>query len=221
MTRGHVFQRRTIDPELVGAALAQLEKEHRSRAWAAILGGSILCALSVLILTIVYYLFSGFVPISGTGFKGTYATVGMICLPLLFLLAAKMPGSVLEQTVPGSDLLEGRFLGRQLTMGLVVIEMANVGPRLTLWGIVQARARSAFGVVSRDRTAAALALLADANTAVLPGPAAAPGRAAGGVGTAAGRAALPRPGRPFQERRPRVDHVRGQAEARAADVTPW
>ena len=168
MTRGHVFQRRTIDPELVSAALAQLEKEHRSRAWAAVLGGSILCGLSVLILTIVYYLFSGFAPISGTGFKGTYLTVGMICLPLLFLLAAKMPGSVLEQTVPGSDLLEGRFLGRQLTMGLVVVEMANIGPRLTLWGVVQLRARSAFGAVTRDRTAAALALLADANTAVLP-----------------------------------------------------
>ncbi len=170
MTRapGHLFRRRAIDPAVVVAALAKVEEIHRSRAWLALLGGSLLCGVSVVILTIFYYLLSGFVPIGNHGFGGSYLIIGVVCLPGLFLLAAKMPGSILENTVPGSDLLQSRFIGRHLTMVLVVIEMANIGPRLVLWGGTQLRNRSAFGAVPRDRAAAALIVLADAAGGVSP-----------------------------------------------------
>lgn len=168
MTRapGHLFRRREVDPAAVLAVLTKIDEQHRTKAWSALLGGTLLCGVSVLILTIVYYLFSGFAPIGGHGFRGTYGIVGAVCLPLLFLLAFKMPGSVLEQTVPESDLLQTRFIGRHLTMFLVVIEMANIGPRLTLWGVRQIRGRSALGVVQRDRAAAALVTLAQADGSI-------------------------------------------------------
>jgi hypothetical protein len=180
MTRapGHLFRRREIDPAVVLSALAKIDEQHRRKAWSALLGGTLLCGASVLILTIVYYLLDGFAPIGGHGFGGTYGIVGAVCLPLLVLLAVKMPGSILEQTVPNSDLLQTRFIGRHLTMFLVVIEMANIGPRLTLWGVRQIRGRSAFGVVRRDRAAAALVTLAQADGSIPPAKLLLPGESA-------------------------------------------
>ena len=177
MTRapGHLFQRRTIDPNVVLATLDRIEQTHRSNAWAAIAGGVVLCAFSVLLLCVFYVVISWSWIVN---FKVTFLLFAVLFLPLLFLLAIKVQGSVLEATVPGSDLLQTRIIGGRVVGVLFIAEMANVGPRLTLWGISQVRGRSAFGTLPHDRVAAALLTLADADTGISPAKLLLPGESA-------------------------------------------
>lgn len=172
MTRApaNQFQPRQADPTAVAAALARIEEQHRNGAWAAVLGGSLLCLLTALALTLLYFLFSGFNWIGDWGFKPTYLIIAVVCLPALFLLAAKAQRPLPS---PGSDagLLADR--GREggsspLDPVKAAAERANMGPRLVLWGVQQVRGRSAFGAVSHERLSAALATLVTADAGVPP-----------------------------------------------------
>ena len=179
MTRApaHIYQRPTVDQATVMDMLDRVEHTHRNNATAAVAGGAVLCLVSVLLLTILYYLLA-FGGIGDLGFKWTYVIVGLVSLPLLFLIAFKLQGSVLEATVPGSTLLESRIIGQQVVPLLVVGEMANVGPRLVLWGISQLRGRSAFGTMQHERLAAALLTLIEADGGVSPAKLLLPGESA-------------------------------------------
>jgi hypothetical protein len=177
MTRapGTLFQKRAVDVHRVTDMLIRAEQTHRNNAWAAIAGGGMLCLVSVFLLTVLYELLP--TPSIG-GFKFTYIVVGIVGLPLLFWLAYKLQGSLLEATVPGSDLLQTRIVGRRVIPILFVAEIANIGPRLVLWGIAQVRGRSAFGTMSHDRLAAALVTLAEADGGISPAKLILPGESA-------------------------------------------
>ncbi len=177
MTRApaHLFQRQAIDHDQVMAMLAKVEETHRNNAWAGIAGGAALCGVSVLILTTFYFLITFAWIVS---FKVTYLVVGVVCLPGLFWVAHKLKGSILEATVPGSDLLQTRIVGRRVIPLLVVAEMANIGPRLVLWGVSQIRGRTAFGAIPPERVGAAVATLMAADAGISPAKLIQPGETA-------------------------------------------
>ena len=171
------YQRPTVDHAAVMDMLDRVEQSHRNNAWAGIAGGGVLCLFSVLLLTLIYYILA-FGSIGGWGFKATYLIIGVVCLPLLFWIAYKLQGSVLEATVPGSDLLQTRIIGRRVIPLLVVGEVANIGPRLVLWGVSQVRGRSAFGPMSHERVGTALLTLVAADGGISPAKLILPGESA-------------------------------------------
>ena len=170
------LKRRRVDPTRVAQLLAQVESRHQRNAVTAIVGGSVLCALSVLILAVLWYVIPG-TPSLGS-FKDTYAVMAVVGLPLLFLLAYKLQGSVLEATVPGNDFMQNRFVARQVMLPLVMLETANAGPRLVLWGVQQVRGRGVFAAVPHARLGTALTTLLEADGSIPPAQLLLPGEPA-------------------------------------------
>ena len=184
MTRatGTAFKGRQIDPAAVHAALGKMEEQHKNAAWAAILGGFFLCLATALVLSILYFLFSGLNTIGGWPFKVTFFIVLIVCLPAMFLLAANLQRGLPEAggapaAGGAAPLLADRDDGTESPVRWAA-ERANMGPRLVLWGVRQVRGRSAFGVVPHDRLVAALVTLATADAGISPAKLLLPGESA-------------------------------------------
>ena len=89
----------------------------------------------------------------------TFIWICVISLPLLYLLAWKLKGSVLESSAETLDTI-GRFGRRRVALPLVILEMSNIGPRMVLHGISLHRGRQNTGAVNLERAALALQTLA-------------------------------------------------------------
>ena len=178
MTRAsaQTYQRPTVDHAAAMAMLLRQEQTHRNSVTSAVAGGAVLCLLMVLVAAVLYCVVSLFSTIGGWGFAVTYLIVGAVVLPVLFVVAAKFQPMPADPA--GGGLLSDR--GRDEDHPLRVLgERVNLGPRLVLWGIDQARfKRSAFGPLEHDRLAAALVTLAAADGGLSPAKLLLPGESA-------------------------------------------
>lgn len=157
-------QRLGLDPDYVLAFLRQLEQERRARTWLGLLGGVALCVVGTFLVTAFFYLI---VPIGGHGFLVAFCLVGLVTLPLMFLFAHYMGGSILEGAADGF-VFSNRFTAHVIGQFYVVAEIANFGPRLTLWSIARLRSRAAVGTADLERAAAAVVALAAAEGGIKP-----------------------------------------------------
>jgi hypothetical protein len=106
--------------------------------------------------------------IASYGFWGAYGMIAAVSLPLFFLIAWKLRGSVLEHTVPDGDSLSGRFMQRWVAPLLIIVEIANIGPRLVIWAIERMRGHRRVRGMGLGRIAQAVEELTRAEQGISP-----------------------------------------------------
>jgi hypothetical protein len=116
--------------------------------------------------------------IGSYGFWGTYCIIAAITLPIFFAMAYYIKGSVLERWVPDGDTLSGRFMRRTIAPNLIILEIANIGPRLVLWAISRFLGHNRVHGATPLRVAQCLATLKSANGGVSPAALLLPGEPA-------------------------------------------
>ena len=166
-----------IDPQPIVVYLTKLRQWHRIKTFAALFGGAVLSLLGPLLFTL-FFLMISLSLISSYGFWGTYWIIAAITLPICFILAYYLKGSVLERWVPDGDTLSGRFMRRIIAPTLVILEIANIGPRLVLWAIDRLRDQGRVRGATPERIAQCLATLMIAEGGIGPAELLLPGEPA-------------------------------------------
>jgi hypothetical protein len=155
--------RRGMDPALIFMFLQRCEQNHLAKTYGALFGGAMLSLIGPLVIT-----FSSLILSMGLiidyGFWVAYLIIAAVTLPILFLIAYKVQGSILENTVADGAPFGAGFLVRIL----VVAEIANIGPRLVLWGIAQLRGRQPMGKADFDRLTEAVGVLSASDGGIGP-----------------------------------------------------
>jgi hypothetical protein len=130
------FKSQSTDAETTAILrfLFRLRRKHLVQTYAGLIGGAMISLLGPLCILLTYLLFS-MTLIASYGFWGAYLRVAAVTLPLFFLLAYWLRGSVLERWVPDGDTLSGRFMRRWIAPTLVILEIANSGPRMMIWAM--------------------------------------------------------------------------------------
>jgi hypothetical protein len=156
-----------VDPRSILPILKQLQLRHQIQSYSALLGGAVLSLLGPMLLMLFCLLFSTTL-MASYGFWGAYWIIAGVSLPVFFLIAYRLRGSVLEHMVPDEDSLSGRFMQRKVAPLLVIAEMANIGPRLVLWAIERMLGHRRVRGVGLGRIAQAVGELANAHEGIGP-----------------------------------------------------
>jgi hypothetical protein len=159
--------RLAIDPTVTSEFLRHLHRRHFLQSWAGVIGGAFLALLGPLCVLLFYLLISMSL-IASYGFWKSYSILAGVTLPIFFLLAWYLRGSVLERWVPDGDSLSGRFMRRTVAPALIILEIANSGPRLVIWGAERLLHQRRFTDASLPRAADAIALLFKSDSGVSP-----------------------------------------------------
>lgn len=149
---------RGVDPAVIHLFLKRCEQNHWSKTYMALLGGALLALVGPMVITFSFLIVSMSM-IMAYGFWLTYLMVAAVTLPIMFMIARYVQGSILESHLPDGDSAVGWFFRRRIAMFLIVLEIANIGPRLVLWGIEQMRERKRMGQADLDRLAEAVGVL--------------------------------------------------------------
>jgi hypothetical protein len=146
------------DPAVVLAALKKCESAHRLSVLLAIVSGAILSFVGPLFITGVSWLIAARQR-HEFAFWHAYWPIALASMPVLFLIAATVKGSILESAA-GDGAFDNWFVSRRIAFWVMLAELANIGPRLVIYAWRKQRARSAVGPVDLHRAAAAVAALA-------------------------------------------------------------
>jgi hypothetical protein len=156
-----------VDSQVALSFLKHQVRLQRIKTLAAIFGGAILCLIGPLLIELFYSLISTTL-ISSYGFFGTYRIIAAITLPIFFLIAYLLKGSVLENAIPDGETLSGRIMRRWIAPALIIVEIANIGPRLVLWGLSQVMGERRVHGASLPRLAKCLVTLAAIDGGISP-----------------------------------------------------
>jgi len=156
-----------VAPLTILPLLKKMHRIHLAQTISALVGGIILSLLGPMIVTVSFLIFSLSL-ILDHGFWGAYWIIAAVTLPIFFGIAAWLRGSVLEHAVRDDDSIGGVIMGRFIARVLIVVEVANIGPRLTLWAIGRLRDTWRVRQVRLGRIAQCVATLAAAHTSIDP-----------------------------------------------------
>ena len=159
--------RTALDPAFVVAYLQQVEREYKSRTTLGLVGGVALSLFTPIIFTLFFYVIA-FSLILQFGFFVTYLMVAAVTLPAMFAVAHYTKGSILERAAEGEVFDYGGYVSRKIGAIFVVAEIANFGPRLTLWAVNRIRHRTGLAGADLGRLAAAIVTLANAAGGIPP-----------------------------------------------------
>jgi hypothetical protein len=154
------------DTAAILAALKKFESAYRMKVVLAVIAGAALSFVGPLFLTGIIWLFAVRYH-SEFAFWHGYLIIAICSMPIFYLLAAAVKGSVLESAAEGGA-LDNRFVARRIGIGLILAELANIGPRLVVYGWRKRGARRAAGQVDLSRVAAAVAALAVVDGSIGP-----------------------------------------------------
>jgi hypothetical protein len=166
-----------VDPQALLLYLKKLRRNHRIKTWAALIGGLILSLLGPMLITLSCLMISLSL-IGSHGFWGTYWIITAITLPICFVIAYFVQGSVLERWVPDGDTLSGRFMRRIIAPNLILLEIANIGPRLLLWSANRFLGHNRVHGATPLRIAQCLSTLIKADGGISPAALLLPGESA-------------------------------------------
>lgn len=157
--------------------LRKIESSHRVKSILLMVFGVPLCFVGPLLITFFVWLssFSSRHPWD-FHFWPAFLLICALLLPLLFLLAWKLKGGVLDSSAETLDSM-GRYAARRVALPLVILEMSNIGPRMVLYGIQLQRGRRNTGSVNVERVAMALHTLAMFGEGISPAKLLRPGEA--------------------------------------------
>jgi hypothetical protein len=162
-----IAARRSTDPAVLLRFLTRLQRRQLLMTIAGLLGGAVLALLGPMLILLFYLLFSTTL-MASYGFWGTYWIIAAVTLPIFFLMAFTLRGSVLERWVPDGDSLSGRFARRYIAPTLVILEIANAGPRLIIWAVERVLGHARVSGASPQRMASCLAILMQADGGISP-----------------------------------------------------
>jgi hypothetical protein len=103
-------------------------------------------------------------------FLAKFVTICMVSLPFFFVIAATLPGSILEAN---AEMFHGHTRMSRRTVGkaaapLLIIEICNIGPRMIVYAYKRFRARELSGTASAERVAQAISTLASSDGGIAP-----------------------------------------------------
>jgi len=156
-----------VDPRVILPFLQKLQRVHQLQTCAALLGGLALSLAGPMFVTLCFLLFS-LTLILDRGFWGAYWIITAVTLPVFFGFAAWLRGSVLEHMVPDGDTISGMIFRRTVLKVLIVLELANIGPRLVLWAVGRYRGRRRVRRMKLGRVAQCVATLSQTDGGVSP-----------------------------------------------------
>jgi len=157
----------SVEPRVILPFLKKLQLAHQLQTYAALLGGILLSLLGPLVVTLSFLLFSLGL-ILDHGFWGAYWIIAACTLPIFFGVAAWLRGSVLEHAVMETDSFTGIFVSRFLVKVLLIVEIANIGPRLVLWAIDRWRGQMRVRSTKLGRAAQCVAVLTKVDGGISP-----------------------------------------------------
>ena len=155
-----------INPRLILPYLHNLQRAHMLQSYAAFFGGAALSLIGPMLVTMSFLLLSLSL-IADHGFWGAYWIIAGCTIPLFFFLAWSTRGSILEANLDG-DTSGGMFFGRMIVKWLIILEVANIGPRLVIWSIERFRGAHRVRRTKLGRVAQYVAMLAQANDSLKP-----------------------------------------------------
>jgi hypothetical protein len=97
-------------------------------------------------------------------FWTAFTFITLVSLPLLYLLAWILKGSILDRSAETMS----PFAQRRTGAGLLVLDLANIGPRMVLYGMKCRSERKRCGDADIERAALAVAALSAFQTSVPP-----------------------------------------------------
>lgn len=155
------------DTAAIVAFLRRLKLRNQIQTYAALIGGILVALLGPLCILLFYLLFS-LTLLSSYGFWGAYCRIATVTLPIFFLMAYWLRGSVLERWVPDGDTLSGRFMRKCVAPTLIILEIANIGPRLVLWAIDRLRGQYRVRGAPLPRIAQAIGTFLKTDSGISP-----------------------------------------------------
>jgi hypothetical protein len=156
-----------VNPRVILPFLKKLQLTHQLQTYAALLGGAVLSLIGPMVVAVSFLLVSASL-ILEHGFWGAYWRIAAVTLPIFFGIAAWLRGSVLEHAVVDGDSFSGLFVSRLLVKILVVVEIANIGPRLVLWAIDRFRGQMRVRSTRLGRAAQCVATLTQTDGGISP-----------------------------------------------------
>ena len=147
--------------------LKKMHRIHLAQCIAALMGGMLVSLLGPMIVTVSFLILSLSL-ILDHGFWGAYWMIAAVTLPIFFATAYWLRGSVLEHAVRDDDSIAGVVTGRFLAKMLIIVEFANIGPRLVLWAIEQLHGAWRARHIPLGRIAQCVAALASTHTSIDP-----------------------------------------------------
>jgi hypothetical protein len=154
---------KTVNPRVILPFLKRLQRTHQIHTYAALIGGAILSLLGPLFFTLCFLIFS-FSLILDHGFWGAYCIIAVLTLPIFFGIAAWLRGSVLEAANDSDSI----FFSRIFLRVLIVLEIANIGPRLVLWAVGRLRGQWRVRHTKLGRVAQCVATLTETDGGISP-----------------------------------------------------
>ncbi len=158
--------RLALDPAFVVAYLQQIEREYRARTTLGLVGGIALSLFTPILFTLFFYV-AAVTLIAEHGFVVAYLIVAAVTLPAMFAIAYFLKGSLIDRAVEG-DVFDNPFMARRVGAIYIVADIANIGPRLTLWAAYRIRHKAGLAGADLGRLAAAIVTLAHAAGGIPP-----------------------------------------------------
>lgn len=158
-----------LDPAVAAEYVRKRESAHVGRMVALVAGGIPLCFIGPFLITVLIWMFASREYLT-FNFTSTFLTVSAVAIPILFLIAAMVKGSILEAGADAidTDSLGGHLAARRAALPMLILEIGNIGPRMVLHAYRRISARRAAGCVPADRVAQALCTLAAAGGSAAP-----------------------------------------------------
>jgi hypothetical protein len=179
MTRMVARPRPALDPGVAAAFVKKCESGHGGRMAALVCGGIPLCFLGPLFITVLVWMQAARLG-REVEFWPMFGMVALVGIPILFLIAATVQGSILEAGAGeiDTDTFGGHIMARRAALPMLVLEIGNIGPRMCLHAWRRTSARRLAGRVSVDRVAKAICTLATAHGGISPAKLLLPGEPA-------------------------------------------
>jgi hypothetical protein len=171
MTRatGTVYRPKPLDIGPIRALIERKERNLKIHGMLMLLGGVPLSFVGPFVVAVFIWL----VRLRGGADTSFWSTVGIVCLigiPIVYLIASQVQGSILEGAADNFDTSSvGGFMAqRRAATPLLILEIANIGPRMVLYAVRRYRERATMGSLNLERAAQLVAALGQADEGIHP-----------------------------------------------------
>jgi hypothetical protein len=180
MIRTIARPRPALDPAAAVAFVRKCESAHLGRMTALVCAGLPCCLLGPFFVTVLLWMRASRNFDLNFHFAATFWLVAAVMVPVMFLVAASVKGSILEAGADSfdTDSLGGHLAARRAALPMLVLEIGNIGPRMVLHFFRRTAARQRAGRVAADRLAEAVCTLASVDGGISPAKLLLPGESA-------------------------------------------
>jgi hypothetical protein len=148
--------------------LVQRERSHLLKTIASIAGGILLTFAGLLFVASIFFVWhlEGDWWSPSAGFGSIFLWTALFVLPITFAAAGMGSGSFFEKALDGADARP--YFGQSAwpELGFLLLDLANIGPTLVVFGLRRWWRRRSIGIVDRSVAARIVAMLLAADAAI-------------------------------------------------------